>query len=168
MATVGSCFTWLRRWPSAKSGGFPVPSNGSDRRSLAYRLRGPDGITFARLFTTEVIPLGPQPIHPYPALFHSGTYSPCSSFLSHQASIESQIGYLNVQFSNLKLEIASPYSHSIVLGGFELISYTTRLMPFTSLTILVDIRSRTSAGSRVQSAVIASSDSTTRTATVNP
>src|SRR4029077_11027993 len=47
-------------------------------------------------------------------------------------------------------------------------SYTTRVTPGTSFTILVDIRSSTSPGSLTQSAVMASSDSTTRTATVNP
>src|SRR5207249_6571064 len=60
------------------------------------------------------------------------------------------------------------YSHSIVLGGLELMSYTTRVTPATSLTIRVEIRSSTSPGSRTQSAVIASSDSTTLTATVSP
>src|ERR1700722_3823184 len=60
------------------------------------------------------------------------------------------------------------YSHSIVLGGFELMSYTTRVTPGTSFTIRVDIRSSTSPGSLTQSAVIASSLCTTRTATVSP
>ncbi|SVA92192.1 uncharacterized protein METZ01_LOCUS145046, partial [marine metagenome] len=31
------------------------------------------------------------------------------------------------------------YSHSIVDGGFEVMSYTTRLTPFTSFTILDEI-----------------------------
>src|SRR6202008_2363630 len=62
----------------------------------------------------------------------------------------------------------SPYSHSIVLGGLLLMSYTTRVTPGTSFTIRVDIRSSTSPGSLPQSAVIASSDCTTLTATVNP
>src|ERR1700739_4566985 len=62
----------------------------------------------------------------------------------------------------------STYSHSIVLGGLLLMSYTTRVTPGTSFTILVDILSSTSPGSLTQSAVIASSDSTTRPATVNP
>src|SRR6267143_3724758 len=60
------------------------------------------------------------------------------------------------------------YSHSIVLGGLELISYTTLVTPGTSLTIRVEIRSSTSPGNRTQSAVMASSDSTTLTATVSP
>jgi hypothetical protein len=159
MATVDSCFTWLRRWPSAKSSGFPIPS---DRRSLSYRLKGSDGITFGNSFTTKVIPPGPKPIHPYQTLFHSGTYAPRFSFRSLQ------ITSILFRISTFKFVTFTPYSHSIVLGGFELMSYTTLLMPLTSFTILVEIRSKTSAGSRVQSAVIASSDSTTRTATVNP
>ncbi len=32
-----------------------------------------------------------------------------------------------------------PYSHSIVAGGFELMSYTTRLMPRTWLIMSLDI-----------------------------
>src|ERR1700756_1143841 len=66
------------------------------------------------------------------------------------------------------ISIFSTYSHSIVLGGLLLTSYTTRVTPFTSFTIRVDILSSTSPGNLTQSAVIASSDCTTRTATVNP
>ena len=36
------------------------------------------------------------------------------------------------------------YSHSMVLGGLEVMSYTTRVMPRTSFTIRLEIRSRTS------------------------
>ncbi len=36
------------------------------------------------------------------------------------------------------------YSHSIVLGGLVVISYTTRLTPLISLTILDDILPRSS------------------------
>ncbi len=35
------------------------------------------------------------------------------------------------------------YSHSMVLGGLVLMSYTTRLTPWTSLTMRVEIRSST-------------------------
>jgi hypothetical protein len=59
-----------------------------------------------------------------------------------------------------------PYSHSIVPGGFEVMSYTTRLIPLTSLTILLEIVRSTSYGSGAQSAVIPSSLSTARTAHV--
>src|ERR1051326_8077737 len=61
-----------------------------------------------------------------------------------------------------------PHSHSIVPGGFEVMSYTTRVTPETSFTMRVEILSNTSAGSLVQSAVIASSLFTTRTAMVSP
>jgi hypothetical protein len=33
--------------------------------------------------------------------------------------------------------VVSPHSHSIVPGGFEVMSYTTRLTPFTSLMMRV-------------------------------
>jgi hypothetical protein len=36
------------------------------------------------------------------------------------------------------------YSHSIVPGGFEVMSYTTRLMPGTSLTIRLEMISKIS------------------------
>ncbi len=57
------------------------------------------------------------------------------------------------------------YSHSIVAGGFELMSYTTRLTPGTSLTIRALILPSTSYGSFAQSAVIPSSEVTARMAT---
>lgn len=49
-----------------------------------------------------------------------------------------------------------PHSHSIVLGGFELMSYTTRFTPFTSLMIRLEILASTSCGKRNQSAVMPS------------
>lgn len=48
------------------------------------------------------------------------------------------------------------YSHSMVLGGFDEISYTTRLIPRTSLMILFEITASTSGGMRNQSAVMPS------------
>jgi hypothetical protein len=57
------------------------------------------------------------------------------------------------------------YSHSIVAGGFDEMSYTTRLTPGTSLTIRDEIFARTSYGSFAQSAVMPSSEVTARTAT---
>lgn len=39
---------------------------------------------------------------------------------------------------------AATYSHSIVLGGFELTSYTTRFTPRTELMIRVETRCRSS------------------------
>jgi hypothetical protein len=57
------------------------------------------------------------------------------------------------------------YSHSMVPGGFDVMSNTTLLTPFTSFTMRLLMRARTSYGTRAQSAVMASSLVTTRTAT---
>src|SRR6218665_8457 len=57
---------------------------------------------------------------------------------------------------------AGTYSHSIVPGGFEVTSSTTRLTSATSFVIRVEIRARTSLGMRLQSAVMASSLETGR------
>src|SRR5207245_2286226 len=57
-----------------------------------------------------------------------------------------------------------PYSHSIVLGGLELTSYTTRFTPLTSLIRRVEIVASSSFGNRAQSAVIPSRLVTARTA----
>src|SRR4051812_13646749 len=54
------------------------------------------------------------------------------------------------------------YSHSMVPGGFDVTSSTTRFTPGTSFVIRLETRARTSYGTRVQSAVIASSDDTGR------
>src|SRR5690606_29673541 len=54
------------------------------------------------------------------------------------------------------------HSHSIVPGGLEVMSYVTRLIPFTSFTIRFAERSSTSYGSRAQSAVIPSTLVTAR------
>src|SRR3954467_13322279 len=51
---------------------------------------------------------------------------------------------------------ALSYSHSIVAGGLELTSYTTRFTPSTSLAMRLDIRPSTSGGKANQSAVIPS------------
>ena len=55
------------------------------------------------------------------------------------------------------------YSHSIVPGGLLVISKTTLLTPSTSLTIRLEIFSKTAYGKRDQSAVIPSSLETQRT-----
>ena len=52
------------------------------------------------------------------------------------------------------------YSHSIVPGGFDVMSYTTLFIPSTSFIILDEIEERTSYGILDQSAVIASFEST--------
>jgi hypothetical protein len=67
-----------------------------------------------------------------------------------------------------RLSEADPHhhSHSIVPGGFEVMSYTTRFTPRTSFTIRFEIVFSTSYGSETQSAVIPSSECTARTAHV--
>ena len=60
------------------------------------------------------------------------------------------------------------YSHSMVPGGLLVTSSTTRLTSATSFVIRVEMRSSTSYGSRVQSAVIASSELTGRSTTGCP
>src|SRR5581483_3471028 len=57
-----------------------------------------------------------------------------------------------------------PHSHSIVAGGFEVTSRTTRFTAGISFTIRDATSSTRSYGSRAQSAVIASSDVTARIA----
>ena len=59
----------------------------------------------------------------------------------------------------------APHSHSIVPGGLLVTSRTTRLISGTSFVIRVEMCASTSYGSRVQSAVIASSDETGRKTT---
>src|SRR5713101_2781608 len=63
------------------------------------------------------------------------------------------------------LQADGVHSHSMVLGGFELMSKTTRFTPFTSLMILVDTAASTSGGNLAQSAVMPSTLVTARTAT---
>ena len=40
--------------------------------------------------------------------------------------------------------VAASYSHSMVPGGFDVMSYTTRLIPRTSFTIRLEMRFSTS------------------------
>lgn len=58
------------------------------------------------------------------------------------------------------------HSHSIVAGGFDVMSYTTRLTFSTSFTMRTEILSSTSHGIRAQSAVMPSTDVTARMPTV--
>lgn len=46
--------------------------------------------------------------------------------------------------NNAALKYFCVYSHSMVAGGFDVISYTTRLICFTSLTMRLETRSSTS------------------------
>ncbi len=57
------------------------------------------------------------------------------------------------------------HSHSMVPGGLLVMSSTTRFTSRTSLVMRVEILASTSYGTRVQSAVIASSDDTGRSTT---
>src|SRR5579859_1267264 len=57
------------------------------------------------------------------------------------------------------------YSHSMVAGGLLVMSRTTRFTSGTSLVTRVEMRASTSAGSRAQSAVMASSLVTGRSTT---
>ena len=59
----------------------------------------------------------------------------------------------------------STHSHSIVPGGFEVTSYTTRLIPLTSLAIREDTFASRSCGRGEKSAVMKSRVSTDRRAT---
>src|SRR5271165_1280925 len=58
------------------------------------------------------------------------------------------------------------YSHSIVPGGLDVTSYTTRFTPFTSFTMRVEMVFSTSCGRGTQSAVMPSSELTARIAQV--
>src|SRR5690606_2998362 len=60
---------------------------------------------------------------------------------------------------------AGIYSHSMVAGGFELMSYTTLLTPFTLFIISLDVFCKNSYGKFTQSAVIPSVLSTALNAT---
>ena len=62
------------------------------------------------------------------------------------------------------LRAGKDHSHSIVPGGFDVTSYTTRLMPFTSLIIRVATRPSTSCGNGKKSAVMPSVEVTARKA----
>src|SRR5664279_5895013 len=59
------------------------------------------------------------------------------------------------------------HSHSIVPGGLLVTSYTTRLIPFTSFTMRLEIIFSTSCGRGTQSAVMPSSECTARMAQVS-
>ena len=69
---------------------------------------------------------------------------------------------IEIYMSNLKNLF---YSHSIVAGGFELMSYTTRFTPLTLFIISLEIFIKNSYGKCTQSAVIPSVDSTALSAT---
>jgi hypothetical protein len=75
-------------------------------------------------------------------------------------------GFDVYKITDQKTSLSSPifYSHSMVLGGLEEMSKTTRLTPLTSLMIRLEILASTSEGILDQSAVMASTLSTIRRA----
>ncbi|SDT06478.1 hypothetical protein SAMN05444162_2988 [Paenibacillaceae bacterium GAS479] len=73
---------------------------------------------------------------------------------------------MNEAATTQSLQLLSAYSHSIVAGGLEVMSYTMRLTLSTSLTMRTLIFSSTSQGIRAQSAVMPSMDVTARMPTV--
>ena len=62
--------------------------------------------------------------------------------IQQAAQPERQLWGFVLIMTNLKM--LANYSHSMVAGGFELMSYTTRLTPFTLLMISLDILARKS------------------------
>src|SRR5262249_42564955 len=72
--------------------------------------------------------------------------------------------WLEILDIGVSLRGGSIHYHSIVPVGFDVTSYTTRLIPFTSLIILVAVRPSTSCGSSKKSAVMPSVEVTARSA----
>ena len=62
--------------------------------------------------------------------------------LSCLVRVKQPRGHIRTFSCHLQHVLAKSYSHSMVPGGLLVISYTTRLMPFTSLTIRVATRVR--------------------------
>lgn len=62
--------------------------------------------------------------------------------IQQAAQPERQLWGFVLSMTNLQSQ--ANYSHSMVAGGFELMSYTTRLTPFTLLMISLDILARKS------------------------
>src|SRR3989338_3971590 len=72
------------------------------------------------------------------------------------------------EFSTWKANYTkTPYSHSIVAGGLPEMSYTTRLMPRTSLMMRLEILPSSACGSSAQCAVMKSCVCTARNATTH-
>ncbi len=86
---------------------------------------------------------------------------------TNPASIRTFIVKLNRTFARAGTDSPeASHSHSMVAGGFDVMSYTTRLMPGTSLTMRVEMAARTSQEMRAKSAVMPSCECTARTASV--
>ncbi len=130
------------------SGGAPPPLSDSCRccpRSRPPRPPGGQRGTYAEGKDSRTHP------DPRPKLFfvHDETFPDL-----HRESTQ--------QTPTLSRAKGSSYSHSMVPGGLLVTSRTTRFTSGTSLVMRVEIRSSTSYGTRVQSAVIASSLDTGR------
>jgi len=92
-----------------------------------------------------------------------GTHVPWIQISCHLVATDLRI-CLKPAFESIKCRFLniSVYSHSIVPGGLEVMSYRTRLTPGTSLQMRLAHRASTSGGKRNQSAVMASSLVTAR------
>ncbi len=88
----------------------------------------------------------------YSFLSHSGTF-PALFFLTFLPNFV-PVGLFKRLKPLILCHFSLPwsYSHSMLAGGFEVISYTTRLIPSTSATIRWEVFSRTSYGIRANSA----------------
>ena len=61
----------------------------------------------------------------------------CLAF-DERISLNKKVTLISQGYKPFKFENAGFYSHSIVAGGFPLMSYTTREIPFTSLIMRLD------------------------------
>ena len=100
--------------------------------------------------------------HPATEVGRSAADAPVSvseaAAIAKAQSIDSLFNFIPILF----LCECTFHSHSIVPGGFDVTSNTTRLTSRTSFVIRVEIFSKVSYGTRDQSAVIASSLETGR------
>ena len=61
----------------------------------------------------------------------------CLAF-DERISLNKKVTLISQGYKPFKFENVGFYSHSIVAGGFPLMSYTTREIPFTSLIMRLD------------------------------
>src|SRR6185369_13815304 len=71
---------------------------------------------------------------------HAGFFGLLGESFMTAGAVEQAESGMQVEMNELR----HVYSHSIVAGGFDVMSYTTRLLPFTSLTIRVETEFKTS------------------------
>src|SRR5687767_9375419 len=91
---------------------------------------------------------------------HPELHHPIEQLVDAAGAVEQRVLAMKMEMNEVG------HSHSIVDGGFDEMSYTTRLIPFTSLTIRDEIVASRSCGSFAQSAVMPSLLSTARIAIV--